>query len=60
MMTKVAAIVVVLALAALSGYALFSGPTKVPAPPTATEAQPAKAPPTAPGEGESGEPGDGR
>jgi hypothetical protein len=31
-MTRVAAVVVVLALAGLAAYALFSGPTTVPAP----------------------------
>lgn len=47
MRTKVAAVMVVLALAGLAGYAMFSGPTVVPAPSNgaATKAPSKGAPP---------------
>jgi hypothetical protein len=60
--TRIAAVVIVVALAGLAAYALFSGPTKVPAPAAPTEAVPGKAKPAAPAGEEPGERerGDGR
>lgn len=52
-----AAVLVVLALAALAGYTVFSGPTRVPAPtPGAPQTAPGRALPA--GEPESGREGD--
>ena len=57
--STVAAVLVVIALAALAGYTLFSGPTKVPAPSSsASKAAPVRTAPA--GEQESpGREGDG-
>lgn len=57
--TKVASVLVVLALAGVAAYALFSGPTTVPAPTGAgaTKAAPGKSAPAA--EERSPEPGEG-
>lgn len=62
MATRVAAVAVVLALAALAAYTLFAGPTMVPAPPTTIEKAPSKATTPAPAGEEPGETesGDGR
>lgn len=57
LMTRVVAVVVVLALAGLAAYTVFSGPTTVPAPTGAgtTKAAPSKTTP----DRESAEPGEG-
>ncbi len=59
-MTRVAAVVVVLALAGIAAYAMFSGPTRVPAPSEghAAKAAPGKIAPA--GEAEPGEGGGDR
>ncbi len=58
LMTRVVAVVVVLALAGLAAYTVFSGPTTVPAPTGAgtTKAAPSK---TTPDREQSAEPGEG-
>jgi hypothetical protein len=59
--SAVAAGVVVLALAALAGYTLFSGPTKVPAPSSgASRAAPVKTAPASEQESPGGEGDSGR
>jgi hypothetical protein len=63
LMTRVAAVAVVLALAGIAAYAMFSGPTTVPAPSGAgtTKAAPSKAAPAGEEQApEAGEGADGR
>lgn len=59
LVTKVAAVVVVLALAGIAAYALFSGPTTVPAPTGAGATRPAPSKAAPAGEERSAEPGEG-
>jgi hypothetical protein len=59
--TTVAAVLVLVALAAVAAYALFSGPTMVPAPPSGShQATPGKAAPAGERNSPEREGGDGR